>query len=315
MNSLSTLYQGFLIIALIVGVNGVLTTYAAEPAGGSWLDRWREATVAIGAKKLVKIGDSPGNLVEKEIFYVVGTGVVFGLPGQTTGVPWLVTARHVLHDPDKNWTPESVQIRFAWSDDKAVDEDLGITLRIRDKDGPLWVEDESGKVDLAAIPLEIPAKEAGREKIRAIPIENFAEAKDVFEGARVMVFGYPGAIGPEFWTKALVRSGAIAWVNPRDPLGEPLLIDASIFPGNSGGPVFLEAWGMNRSGTFTITPGRLAFLGIISQGRKQPTALSAGGKRVEFQGQAIVSESWMGIGLVEPASRVRRLLEQAAKRK
>lgn len=308
MRSLSPLYRGFLIIVLIAGVNQVLTEYAAEPAGESWLQRWREATVAIGDKRLAKISDSAGDMVEKEIFVVVGTGVIFGLPGQTGGVPWLVTAKHVFHDPDKNWTPESVQIRFAWSEDKPVDEDLGITLPIRDKDGPLWIEDKSGKVDLAAIPLKIAAKEAGREKIRGIPIENFAAAEDVFEGARVMVFGYPAAIGLEFWTKALVRGGVIAWVNPRDPLGEPLLIDASILPGSSGGPVFREPSGMNKSGTFEIA-GRVAFLGIISKMKLAPIEMppTTGEKQSVIIGAAI--------GVVEPASRVRRLLEQAAKRK
>jgi hypothetical protein len=89
-----------------------------------------------------------------------------------------------------------------------------------------------------------------------------------------------------------------------------------IYPGNSGGPVFREPTGMTRDGSFQIG-GALSFLGIVSQGRRQPMPLTAGGKPIELQGPAgptaLVSESWMGIGVVEPASRVRRLLELAAK--
>jgi hypothetical protein len=286
-----------------------------EATKGSWIDSWRNATVALG--KIEKV-PFPGPADQPEnIFVVVGTGVIMGLPGQKTGTPWLVTAKHVFSDPENNWNPDNIQVRFAWFENKGIQEHLGVRLNLKDGGKPLWIADPDPHVDLAAIALKVSKADAERESVSGITVENFVSPDDLYEGARVMAFGYPGAVGPAFWTRALLRSGAIAWVHPVRPAEEPVLIDAMIYPGNSGGPVFREPTGMTRDGSFQIG-GAFSFLGIVSQGRRQQTPLTAGGKPIELQGPAgltaMVSESWMGIGVVEPASRVRRLLELAAKR-
>ena len=54
--------------------------------------------------------------------------------------------------------------------------------------------DES--VDLAAIPLRISTKDAGRESAPGVVLEQFASAEDIFEGASVIVLGFPGALTP-----------------------------------------------------------------------------------------------------------------------
>lgn len=290
-------------------------TMAEDAPTKSWIDSWREATVALGRIEKVKLLDPDGKEVEKQLFVVVGTGVIFGLPGEKSGTPWLVTAKHVFVNPSEKWDPDALQLRFAWFEQRAIDEYLGIQLKLKEAGKPLWIADKDPNVDLAAIPLTIHKSEAGRETVFAISTDNFVAPGDIYEGARVSVFGYPGAVGPAFWTRALLRSGAIAWVHPSKPAEEPLLIDAMIYPGNSGGPVFREPTGMTRDGNFQIGGG-LAFLGIVSQGRKQPMPLTAGGQKIEIPGPkgptTLVSESWMGIGVVEPASRVLRLLERAA---
>lgn len=289
-------------------------TMATDAPTKSWIDSWREATVALGKIEKVKLRDASGKEEEKQLFVVVGTGVIFAPPGQTSGVPWLVTAKHVFSNPAESWEPDSLQLRFAWFEQKPIDEYLGVPLKLQEAGMPIWISDNDPTVDLAAIKLTIPKNQAGRETAPAISPKDFVASADIFEGGRVAVFGYPGAVGPKYWTRALLRSGAIAWVDPSNPAEKPLLIDASIYPGNSGGPVFREPSGMTRDGNFQIG-GRLAFLGIVSRGPRQPTPLTAGGQNIEVQGPkgstTLVSESWMGIGVVEPASRVLRLLERA----
>ena len=64
-------------------------------------------------------------------------------------------------------------------------------------------------------------------------VEDIAKTADIFEGANVMVLG----CGNEYLIRAITRAGIVAWMNPDDPYGKPFLIDANIYPGNSGGPV------------------------------------------------------------------------------
>jgi hypothetical protein len=287
---------GLLFAAMALSVFQFETAIGAHASAKSWIDPWREATVALGMIKKIKVPDPNGRQIEKPYFHVVGTGVIFGIPGQKSGTPWLVTAKHVFFNPQEKWDPNTLQLRFSWFEQLPVDEYLGVRLNLKEGGRALWISDTDPNVDLAAIPLAIPRSEVLRDTIRPVPVDNFVAPVDIYEGARVYVFGYPGAVGMSFWTRALLRSGAIAWVHPSKPSEEPFLIDAMVYPGNSGGPVFKDPTGMKRDGGFQVG-GRLAFLGIVSQGRKQPTrvvAIPSGGTQPKAL-PPLIGESWMGI--------------------
>jgi len=286
------------------------------PPQPTWLDPWREATVALGVVKKAKIKSPDGKESEREIFAVIGTGVIFGSPEEQSRTPLLVTAKHVFFDPKEGWDPELIRLRFAWFEDRPVEDYLGIPIRLKEKGRHLWTPHPNPSVDLATIPLLITRDVAGRDSVSPVPVTHFVGAADIYEGAHVIVLGYPGAIGPAFWTRALVRSGVIAWVNPKNPAGEQIIIDSLVFPGNSGGPVFRLPTGVNRAGGYSIGTG-VAFLGIVSQGRKQEMPLVAEGSRIEIQGPqgpvSVVSQQWIGVGIIEPAERVLELLKAALK--
>ncbi len=300
------------LILPIVLLTGELSAAAQAPPGKSWMEAVKDATVAIGTVRKASV-QAPAGRVERDIFAIVGTGVIMLAPGQTKGPPWLVTAKHILYNREMQWDPDSIQIRFNWFDHKPVDEYLGITIRLKEKGRRLWTAHKDPSVDLAAIPLDISIAEAGRATAGPVPVQAYASADDMFEGASVFVFGYPGAVGPSYWTKAVVRTGIVAWTDPERPLASPFLIDSAIYPGNSGGPVFKVPAGIDRRGNLSLG-GQVAFLGIISQGRTAVNPLRAAGRQVELQGPAgptaVLSEQWVGIGVVEPAERVRELLEQ-----
>lgn len=306
--SFTLLVAGVLILLLLqVPARG-------QQSARAWTDVVRNATLAIGIPRSAKISDKGGTPVEKQIFAPIGTGALFGLPDDPSKMPWLVTAKHVLFDPEQKWDPDVVRVRFAWFDKQSVEDYLGVEIALKKDGRRLWTPHPDPSVDLAALPLRLPSKVVGRESIDIIPLGNFASGDDLFEGAGVLVFGYPGAVGSSFWTRALVRSGVIAWLDPNTPLEAPLLIDAAVFPGNSGGPVFRIPTGSDRFGNFSLG-GRPAFVGIVSQGRREATPVSAGGKHVEMQGPEgsvkMVSEGWIGVGVIEPANRVLQLLNAA----
>ena len=88
----------------------------------------------------------------------------------------------------------------------------------------------------------------------------------MFEGATILVLGYPGIVGNQYLVRAISRSGIVAWLNPEEPYQKPFLIDANIYPGNSGGPVIKVPAGPDRFGNFVLGGGGGAkLLGIVSQ--------------------------------------------------
>jgi len=282
----------------------------------AWIDPWRNATVAIGHVHSFPVAGRAGQPSRRKFFVVVGTGIMFRLKDDPTKTPWLVTAKHVFLDQAEGWAPSHLQIRFSWVDDQPVDQHLGVRITLTQRGRRRWLVHPDPAVDLACLPLIIPPDEAGRTQIPAVTMDDFASAKDIYEGAPVVVLGYPGAVGPHFWTRAIVRQGIIAWVSPTKSQSTPFLIDSNVFPGNSGGPVFKLPAGTDRHGHFAAG-GKVTFLGIVTQARIQKLPLTVGGKELEVQlkgrkkPEALFVPSFVGLGVIEPALRIKQLLAAA----
>lgn len=88
-------------------------------------------------------------------------------------------------------------------------------------------------VDIAVIPF--PFK-AGEEDILRIPLTLFEDFKNISEGDDVFFLGFPLGITTQKRITPLVRSGIVS-LKKED---HTFLIDANVFPGNSGSPVFLR---------------------------------------------------------------------------
>ncbi|MBM4123473.1 MAG: trypsin-like peptidase domain-containing protein [Nitrospira sp.] len=284
----------------------------------AWTDAWREATVAIGQIYRAEVKEPNGKTVKKKLFVVVGTGVIFGLRGEPSGTRWLVTAKHVFLDPAEHWEPDRLYLRFSWCDEQPVDEYFGVPVELRKGRRRRWMSHPDETVDLACLPLTLSRKETGTAGVPGVGFGDFASAEDVYEGAPVVVLGYPGAVGPHFWSRAIMRQGIVSWVSPAKPQSEVFLIDSNVFPGNSGGPVFKLPSGTDRHGRFA-SGRKVGLLGIVTQARIQKLPLIAGGKELEVQlkgkkrPETLFVPSFVGLGVVEPAIRVKQLLSAAAK--
>jgi GNAT superfamily N-acetyltransferase len=77
-----------------------------------WIDRWRAATVAIGAIQDADVRSRTGRVSTRKFFAVVGTGVLSRCTDPAGQDCWLVTARHVFLDPTENWKPSTLGIVF-----------------------------------------------------------------------------------------------------------------------------------------------------------------------------------------------------------
>lgn len=168
----------------------------------------------------------------------VGTGFLISAPGPD-GTPRtvLITANHVfqkmpgqnarigyrISNPDGSWSYSPQQ------------------LKIRDGDGhELWTHHPNR--DVAAITIKAPDEFAKA----ALPV-NYLAADETFDtykvnaGDEMMALGFPRGLSANAAGFPILRSGRVASY-PLAPakVFPTFLLDFSVFPGNSGGPVFVS---------------------------------------------------------------------------
>jgi hypothetical protein len=250
-------------------------------------------------------------------FNVVGAGVLI-TPDSLHVI--LVTAKHVFDEPQQNWHPAQLRIRFSSQENKAFTEELGTPIQLLDPLGNnLWTALDDGS-DIAAIGLA-PNTDFAKLVTDAIGYQDFAQTDDVYDGASVFVFGFPGDVSPLIGenglARAVTRSGVIAWTDPAGALENPLLLDSNILPGNSGGPAFRVPTGLGKYGTFNVG-GRVAFLGIVTADLSKYYVVQADGRVIAMQFpdlpvpqiEQVQVVGIGGLGRVEPAFKVKKLVDE-----
>ena len=194
----------------------------------------------------------------------VGTGFLISAPG-ADGQPRtvLITANHVfqkmpganarigyrISNADGSWTYSPQQ------------------LKIRDKEGhELWTHHPSR--DVAAITIKAPPEFSKA----AIPL-NYLAADDTFTkyqvnaGDEMMALGFPRGLSANAAGFPILRSGRVASY-PLAPakIFPTFLLDFSVFPGNSGGPVYMSEQAHRRSGADDKSGQDVEFIaGLLTQ--------------------------------------------------
>ena len=246
----------------------------------------RNSTVSIG-------------LLKAEGFVAIGTGVLVGKKGALHTYIGLVTAKHVLAEVI-SFQRSTVRLRFAF-ETKPLSEDSGFELAIRTRTGKiLWRSPIDGS-DIALLDLgDQLAFQPSTELFRftdVIGVQDLATSDEVFEGQSVIVFGFPSDVGTlmgkDTLVRAVLRAGIVAWIDGQSQ-DAPLVIDANILPGNSGGPVFSLPGGMDRFGNISVG-GTIKLVGIVTDAVANRYVQSIG-----------------GLGRVEPAAKIRLLVDAAA---
>jgi Trypsin-like peptidase domain len=262
------------------------------------LHSMRRSTVSIGIR--VDIGG-----VQK--FLTAGSAVIVSLDATHN---CLLTAKHVLVDPEKGYRPTVVYVRLP-KDTPQVQEDLGMALPLYDGHGkPLWRGADGADLAVAPVPNLGDAKD-----VHSVSITNFGGNEDLFQGAPVVVFGYPELLGPDYQTTPIARNGIVAWTNPEGPLTHTFLVDANIFNGNSGGPVFHIPNGINRKGQIGVG-GPINLIGIVSKDAGEEASVHAGNDPLsETNNQTGIVTPFTakvlnigGIGIIEPISKAKTLV-------
>jgi hypothetical protein len=191
--------------------------------------------------------------------HTIGTGFLISDPtpdGRARTV--LVTANHVFERMPG--TEAHVGYRVQGKDgDWRYDPQPVI---IRDAAGELWRHDAAH--DVAVI--EVKAPEAFAKA--AIPLDWLAGGDtfakyDIGPGDEMLVLGYPQGLSANSAGFPILRSGRVA--SPIEPgaVNPTFLLDFRVFPGNSGGPVFIGG-SLRRTGEATGEP--MEFIaGVLTQ--------------------------------------------------
>jgi len=244
---------------------------------------------------------------EAEQIAWTASGFLYGHPfchptsGQKMYSVCLVTNRHVFEKHGHAF------LRFNPSDERPAQT---YDLDLVDTGGrPLWWGDDDPEVDIAAIPVDIDMLVANGIQVAYfqgdVHAANTAQmsALGVSEGDFAYVLGFPmGLVGRER-SVAIVRSGSLARV--RDTLAgrdTTFLVDALIFPGNSGGPVISKPELLAIQGTQAHPSAHL--IGIVTGYRTySDVAVSPQSKRVR-----VVFEDNSGLAVAHPMDFVQRIL-------
>jgi hypothetical protein len=199
---------------------------------------------------------------------ILGTGFIFEYILEDKRYLFLVTNKHVISGADKG------SLTFIRSDGQRPLLGESYKLEINEFE-KMWFGHKESDIDVAVTPFVPILKHIHNQGVsvffKAIP-SNLAPNEETLKGLdaveEVLFIGYPCGIWDERNLLPIVRGGITATPIYIDFNGKrQFLIDASVFPGSSGSPVFIYNAGTywDKKSGHIIAGHRLFFLGIISE--------------------------------------------------
>lgn len=199
----------------------------------------------------------------------IGTGFIVGRPlinrllikndEKKVYHTFLVTNKHVLENK------KNIILRF---NSLEKNPPIDYPINLYQSDQWIWVGHPNKEVDVAAFYINPQTLQNDSAQFSYFRMDehvmSVADMKNngVSEGDGLFVLGFPMGIVTPQKIYAIARTGAIARI--RDVIEgqqSPYLIDASVFPGNSGGPVVIRPEAMSIQGTKSIN--KAALIGIV----------------------------------------------------
>lgn len=202
----------------------------------------------------------------------IATGFLVGKPtGESDAVGplfkiFIVTNRHVYQNPKtKEYLPE-VFFRFNTQDDKSHYFKVSLLGANR---SPIWFTHQDARVDLAVLPINATAITDAKINYYFYSGKDLFYAKDfskinISTGDGLFVLGFPMSISGRARNFVIVRQGVVARVDAEVLEDRFFYIDASAYPGNSGGPVIHKPEIVSIVGTKSNSSAGL--IGVISSG-------------------------------------------------
>lgn len=197
----------------------------------------------------------------------VGTGFIFGYSKDNMTYYFLVTNRHVIENSTEGL------LRLHYGDGKNPVLGKFKDVRISNFEGQ-WIKHPKEDIDIAIMPFlpvwEGILKEGEQIFFKCIGLNQIPSdeiIKNEIDAVEDIVFiGYPNDVYDKKNFLPVVRKGITATPISVDFEGRPVfLIDASVFGGSSGSPVFIcNVGSYSQKGKGLIAGTRLFFVGIVA---------------------------------------------------
>lgn len=247
------------------------------------------------------------------------TGFLYGYPtgetnenGEKTYWIYLITNRHVT---DQLLAEQATEMKVRFNRPMGAVPSV-YSLPLKNEDGSLsWTVHQDTSADVAV--LGISARQLRADGIEyaffnadqhTFSLEQ-ARSSEISEGDGIFVLGFPLGQAGEERNYAIARQGIVARI--QDWLkgdARQFLIDASIFPGNSGGPVLTKPEATAIHGT--MRNDRCALIGMVSSYLTySEVAISQQTGR-----QRMVFEENSGLGVVVPHDVIQETIKSAVEK-
>lgn len=198
----------------------------------------------------------------------VGTGFLYRAQlGESAAVVFLVTNRHVISDA------HSLKLRFVAAGEDGPTLGRAVELIVEPLSSTAWIGHPDISVDVAVMPLNgllTLLEGAGQQPFfRTVDVDLLATREsdsDLDAIENVTFVGYPDGLFDEANYLPIARLGTTATPPVVDYQGSPsFLIDAPVFQGSSGSPVFIADRGSYaQRGGGLVVGDRLILLGILA---------------------------------------------------
>lgn len=194
-----------------------------------------------------------------------GTGFFFTFKLDEYNIPVIVTNKHVIKDGNIG------KIIFSMVDEKnniIEGKKHSITITEFEK---AWIMHPDNNIDLCIMPIAPMLESVGKNGIHLacafLLKENMLSEADIINLSKIediTVIGYPDGIWDYYNNLPIVRKGITATPICYDFENTPkFLIDAAIYGGSSGSPVFIYNQGSYNSKTGLCVGDRIKFVGIV----------------------------------------------------
>ena len=239
----------------------------------------------------------------------IGTGFLYGLFESGEGEQklykvWLVTNKHVIANLSQ------IQVKFnSLEEEDAKNYDVDLL----DQNGkPEWFGHPDPNIDVAAVFVDTGILKSDKRHYRFFQSdvhlgtrENLKEM-GITEGDRTFILGFPMGLVSDLKQYTFCRSGVFSRV--RDYIegkSNQFILDALVFPGNSGGPVITCPSALCIQGTNTIPKADL--VGIVKSYipyRDVAVSRQTGREKVVFEENS-------GLTLADSADSIHEVVELA----
>lgn len=239
----------------------------------------------------------------------IGTGFLFGLfinetpDKQKNYKIYLVTNKHVLEGHD------SIILRFNPQDDKPATD---YPINLKDTAGKIfWTGHPKKEVDIAVIGINASKLQTDGMKYNYFRSDDCIFTRDklieigITEGDFVYVLGFPMGIVAKDRQHVILRNGVIARIRDLfENRSTDFIVDAFVFPGNSGGPVVLKPEMICIEGTKSnLTAGLIGVIKSYIPFKDVAVSQQTGNVRIVFEDNS-------GLSIVEPVDYILEAIEE-----